>query len=118
MIGAAASVDSEDSTVAPRKAPIAPGPAIRATTRQSTLRSRQCEMPEAMLVPSSEKCTDGGRGRRGQTGQDQQRGRGHAVTHAEAAVDELSGRSPPGRGSMSFRMAVAFRRFEYTYVDY
>ena len=58
MIGAAASVDRWDSTVAPRKAPIAPGPAIRATTRQSTFCSRQWEMPEAMFVPSSEKCTE------------------------------------------------------------
>ena len=58
MIGAAASVDSEDNTVAPRKAPIAPGPAIRATTRQSTFFSRQWEMPEAMFVPSSEMCTE------------------------------------------------------------
>ena len=58
MIGAAASVDSEDRTVAPRKAPIAPGPAIRETTRQSTFFSFQWDSPEARLVPSSEKCTD------------------------------------------------------------
>jgi hypothetical protein len=63
MTGAAASVDSDDSTVAPAKAPIAPGPAIRATTRQSTFFSFQWDRPEAMLVPSSEKWTDAGRPR-------------------------------------------------------
>ena len=58
ITGAAASVERLDNTVAPAKAPIAPGPAILVTTRQSTFFSFQCDRPEAMLVPSSEKCTD------------------------------------------------------------
>jgi hypothetical protein len=37
---------------------MAPGPAIRVTTRQSTFLSFQCDRPEARFVPSSEKCTD------------------------------------------------------------
>ena len=51
--GAAASVDRFDRTVAPAKAPTAPGTARRRTTFQSTLPKRQWEMPEASVVPSS-----------------------------------------------------------------
>ena len=72
MIGAAASVDSEDSTVAPRKAPIAPGPAIRATTRQSTFFSLQWEMPGGDVgaeLGEVHRCRGG---RRGEAGQQQQ----------------------------------------------
>ena len=58
MIGFAHSVERCDSTVAPRKAPIAPGPAIRVTTFQSTFLSFQWERPDAMLVPSSLMCTE------------------------------------------------------------
>ena len=58
MIGFAQAVDRAARTVAPRNAPTAPGPAILATTGQSTFRSRQCETPEARLVPSSLKCTE------------------------------------------------------------
>jgi hypothetical protein len=58
MIGFAQSVDSPDNTVAPRNAPTAPGPAILATTGQSTFRKRQCDTPDARFVPSSLKCTE------------------------------------------------------------
>lgn len=57
MTGAAASVDSCDRMVAPRKAPTAPGIAIRRTTRQSTLPNFQCETPDTRVVPISARCT-------------------------------------------------------------
>ena len=44
--------------MAPAKAPIAPGTPSRATSRQSTLPSFQCDTPDATLVPSSARCTD------------------------------------------------------------
>jgi hypothetical protein len=53
MTGAATSVDRLDRNVAPAKAPIAPGTPILATTFQSMLPKRQCEMPEASVVPIS-----------------------------------------------------------------
>src|SRR5690606_4678325 len=56
--GAAASVEIDDSTVAPRKPPMHPGIANQPTTDQSTLRSRQCEIPEDNDVPSSARCTE------------------------------------------------------------
>ena len=56
--GAAASVEMELRNVAPANAPIAPGSAIRPTTRQSTLPKRQCETPAASVVPISARCTE------------------------------------------------------------
>ena len=56
--GVATSVDRLDSTVAPAKAPTAPGNPMRATTDQSTLRKRQCAVPEARVVPISARCTE------------------------------------------------------------
>jgi hypothetical protein len=53
ITGAATSVERLDSTVAPRKAPTAPGRPIFATTFQSTLPNRQCARPEASVVPIS-----------------------------------------------------------------
>lgn len=44
--------------MAPVKAPIAPGTAIFATTDQSMLPIRQCEAPEASVVPISARCTE------------------------------------------------------------
>ena len=58
MYGAAFSVDRADSTVAPRKAPTAPGTPRRRTRRQSTLPKRQCEAPAASVVPTSARCTE------------------------------------------------------------
>lgn len=55
--GAASSVDSADSTVAPRKAPTAPGTPSLATMDQSMFLNRQCEMPDASVVPISARCT-------------------------------------------------------------
>ena len=54
----AASVDSRASTVAPRNAPTAPGTPSRVTSRQSTLPNRQCDTPDARVVPTSARCTD------------------------------------------------------------
>lgn len=51
--GFATSVERFESTVAPAKAPIAPGMPMRRTTFQSTLPKRQCEAPETALVPIS-----------------------------------------------------------------
>lgn|GEM_PF-1587716 len=56
--GPAASVETELRTVAPAKAPTAPGTAIRPTTRQSTLPNRQWAAPEASVVPISARCTE------------------------------------------------------------
>ncbi|GAA4776412.1 hypothetical protein GCM10023351_21320 [Microbacterium gilvum] len=58
VTGAAASVESPDRNVAPAKAPTAPGTPIFSTVFQSTLPKRQCEMPEASVVPISARCTD------------------------------------------------------------
>ena len=55
--GAAASVVSELRKVAPAKAPMAPGTPILRTTGQSTLPKRQCEAPEASVVPISARWT-------------------------------------------------------------
>jgi hypothetical protein len=52
------SVDSPDRTVAPAKAPTAPGTPSRSTIRQSTLPKRQCDAPATSVVPSSDRCTD------------------------------------------------------------
>jgi len=49
--GAAISVEMFDSTVAPAKAPIAPGIPILATTLQSTLPNFQWENPDTRVVP-------------------------------------------------------------------
>jgi hypothetical protein len=57
MTGAATSVESFESTVAPRKAPIAPGTPTLATTFQSTLPNLQWARPEARVVPISARCT-------------------------------------------------------------
>jgi hypothetical protein len=57
MTGAAVSVDSDERNVAPANAPTAPGIAIFATTFQSTLPNRQCETPDASVVPISARCT-------------------------------------------------------------
>ncbi len=51
-------MEIELRNVAPAKAPIAPGRAIRRTTRQSTLPNRQCATPEASVVPISARCTE------------------------------------------------------------
>ena len=56
--GAAASVDRLERKVAPAKAPIAPGMPIRRTTGQFTLPNRQCDTPDARVVPISARCTD------------------------------------------------------------
>jgi hypothetical protein len=58
MYGAASSVDSADSAVAPRNAPIAPGTPRRSTSFQSTLPKRQCEAPATSVVPTSARWTD------------------------------------------------------------
>ena len=55
--GWAALVDRCASTVAPAKAPTAPGPPRKSTVGQCTLRSFQWETPEKKVVPSSAKCT-------------------------------------------------------------
>ena len=52
MSGAAASVETDERTVAPRKAPTAPGTPRRSTSFQSTLPKRQCDVPAATVVPS------------------------------------------------------------------
>ena len=57
ITGAATSVDMFDSTVAPAKAPIAPGMPIFATTRQSTLPNFQCDRPDTSVVPISARWT-------------------------------------------------------------
>lgn len=57
MTGAATSVDRLDRNVAPANAPTAPGMPIFATTFQSTLPKRQCENPDASVVPISARCT-------------------------------------------------------------
>lgn len=44
--------------MAPANAPIAPGSAMRVTTRQSTLPNRQCATPAASVVPISARCTE------------------------------------------------------------
>ncbi len=46
-----------DSRVAPAKAPTAPGTAMIATVRQSTLPSRWWEKPDTAVVPISERWT-------------------------------------------------------------
>jgi hypothetical protein len=56
--GVATSAEIELRTTAPRNAPIAPGIPIRRTVLQSTLPKRQCEAPDASVVPSSARCTD------------------------------------------------------------
>ncbi|GAB3595522.1 hypothetical protein GCM10027446_20920 [Angustibacter peucedani] len=43
--------------MAPAKAPTAPGTPSLATTDQSTFPKRQCEAPEAKVVPISARCT-------------------------------------------------------------
>jgi hypothetical protein len=58
ITGAATSVDRLDSTVAPAKAPTAPGTPILATTFQSTFPNFQWETPEISVVPISARCTD------------------------------------------------------------
>lgn len=55
--GAATSVEMLERTVAPAKAPIAPGTPILRTTFQSTLPNRQCAMPETRVVPISARWT-------------------------------------------------------------
>jgi hypothetical protein len=55
--GAAFSVDSEDNTVAPVNAPIAPGAPNFRTIGQSMFLNRQCDSPEASVVPTSARCT-------------------------------------------------------------
>ena len=50
-------MDSPDSTVAPAKAPTAPGTPIFTTTPQSTLPKRQCAAPDISVVPISARCT-------------------------------------------------------------
>jgi hypothetical protein len=55
--GAAESVVSELRNVAPAKAPTAPGTPILRTTGHSTLPNRQCDAPEASVVPISARWT-------------------------------------------------------------
>ena len=87
--GAATSVERFESTVAPTKAPMAPGMPILATTFQSTLPNFQCETAGDQGGADLGE-VDGGRGGGG-VGADgeQEGGGGDAVGHAEAAVDEL-----------------------------
>jgi hypothetical protein len=56
--GLAESVESELRNVAPTNAPSAPGTPMRPTTFQSTLPKRQCDAPEASVVPISARCTE------------------------------------------------------------
>ena len=58
MTGAATSVERLDSTVAPTKAPTAPGRPILATTFQSTLPNFQWATPDIIVVPISARCTE------------------------------------------------------------
>src|SRR4051794_10067139 len=90
MYGAAFSVDSDDSTVAPAKAPTAPG----MPSFQSTLPKRQWEAPAASVVPTSARCTEA-LAVAGLTAAQQGRG-GDAVGHAEGAVDELGAEADEG----------------------
>ena len=53
ITGAASSVDSEDNAVAPRNAPTAPGTPSLATMPQSMFLNRQCDNPDANVVPTS-----------------------------------------------------------------
>jgi hypothetical protein len=57
MTGLAISVERFDRTVAPAKAPMAPGMPILRTTFQSTLPNFQCAAPDISVVPISAKCT-------------------------------------------------------------
>ena len=56
MTGAAASPETV-SRFAPKNAAIPPGTAMKPTTRQSMLPKRQCENPDASVVPTSARCT-------------------------------------------------------------
>ena len=56
--GRAAWVLSPARTVAPRKAPIPPGMAMRASTFLSTLPNFACEKPLTAEVPISARCTE------------------------------------------------------------
>jgi len=58
IAGFAASVDRFERNVAPANAPIAPGTPRRATMRQSTLPKRECDAPEARVVPISARWTE------------------------------------------------------------
>lgn len=57
ITGAANALDTPDRTVAPTKAPTAPGMPTRHTTPQSTLPNLQWDTPEATVVPISATCT-------------------------------------------------------------
>ncbi len=91
MTGAATSVESRDRNVAPAKAPMAPGMPILSD-------DLPVDVAEAPVRGAGGEGRadlgemDGGRGG-GRVGADgeEQRGRGDAVGHAEAAVHELGG---------------------------
>ncbi len=55
--GASHEAVSELSTVAPAKAPMAPGTAMRATSDHETLPNFQWDSPEVNVVPISARCT-------------------------------------------------------------
>ena len=55
--GSAASAESAISSTAPTKAPMTPGMPIYRIIEQPTLPNRQCESPDASVVPTSAKCT-------------------------------------------------------------
>ena len=54
---AASAVMNALNTTAPKKAPTAPGTASGQTLAQSTFPNRQCEAPDAAVVPTSAMCT-------------------------------------------------------------
>ena len=87
--GAAASVVSELRKVAPAKAPIAPGTPILSDDRPVDVAEPPVRHAGGQGGADLGE-VDGRRGRRrGVAGGEQQGGRGHAVGHAERAVDEL-----------------------------
>ena len=97
MIGFAASVGGGKHGRAD-EAPIAPGPAIRATTFQSTFLSFQWENRTRRWSELGE--VHRGRRRSGsQAGEDEKRARRDAVAHAEAAVDELGHEADEGQNN-------------------
>ncbi len=87
--GAASSVDSEESTVAPRNAPIAPGTPSLSTMLQSMFLNRQCDSPDASVVPTSARCT-AALACAEATPLEHQQGRcGDTEGHAQRTIDQL-----------------------------
>ena len=113
ITGAASSVDSDDSTVAPRNAPTAPGTPSFATSAQSMFLNFQCDSPDAKVVPTSARCTAALAWADADAAEHQQRRGGDAEGHAERAVDELGADADEGEdderthGSDCFRSMAA-----------